>query len=106
MLFRSGINAAIRRNEGRVLEVPTPGEQLVNGRTLVAIRLLGRKQPDWAGDLYSVLALTGHRGDTYAVWTYVHAVGGREEPVCFSGFYTSDFDKALADWLERKAPGH
>jgi hypothetical protein len=82
-----------------------PGELLPNGRTLIAIRLLGHKQSDWAGDLYAVIALTGHAGDTYAVWTLVHAVDGLEESRCFGGYYTGDFEKAIDDWTKRRAPG-
>lgn len=88
-----------------VAHLPVPGEQLPNGRTLVAIRLLAPARHGWAGDLYAVLALTGHIGDTYAVWTYVHALSESEISRCYGGHYTGDFDEALDDWRTRKGPG-
>ena len=87
------------------MNVPKPGEKLVNGRELVAIRLLGRKQPDWAGDLYAVLALTG-MADHYAVWYYIHVLDDSDGTShCYEGFYTGDFRKAVADWEARHEPG-
>ncbi len=83
---------------------PEPGQLLPNGRVLVAIRLLGEKEPSWAGDLHAVLALTGHGHDLYAVWTFVHVLDGSQPSFCYAGSYLADFDAALEDWRARKAP--
>jgi len=80
------------------------GEELPNGCTCLAIRLLGRQKKGWAGDVYAVVALTRLGGDPLAVWFYIPPCDTYPDGLTYDGFYTDDLERAVWEWRQRRAP--